>query len=290
MSNDSRSLARLLSLETMVNDQVLRGTRDPRQVADVLQIINDDPGYVDRFFSPQPMQEEVFRIIEEVDLEVDFSLTPEQVFEFCQDKPQKWGTHAYIGQPPIPGVRRVKLYIGQIRSDVYHGNPLVDLMAAVEPEGFSAPGAWVATAYMKARPKWDKNQPYSIYFPPDSASRWSHTRPGDATPSLTSVGHVTIGKPNKGPWENKPHMNAGVGGATICALIRKEPKALTYQFVLEGGSPTDELVEREAKKRLGDVNITKWCVVDDRYFFGAATGRGRKPEDPPLIYVEYTEK
>ena len=67
------------------------------------------------------------------------------------------------------------------------------------------------------------------------------------------------------------------------------PKSLTYQFVLDPGSPTDELVEREAKKRLGNVNITNWCVVDDRHFFGAVHGRGRKPEDPPLIYVEYTE-
>ncbi len=68
------------------------------------------------------------------------------------------------------------------------------------------------------------------------------------------------------------------------------PKVLKYQFVLEGGSPTDESVEREAKRLLGAVSISRWYVVDDRHFFGAVTGRGRKPEDPPLIYVEYTKK
>lgn len=210
MSNNSRSLARLFSLEAMVNDQVLRGTRSPYQVAEVLQVIIDDPEYAQRFFPPEPVQTEPFKILEEIDLEVDFSLTSEQVLDLCQNEEgnRRHGgkrVWAEIGQPPFSDVRHVRFVVGQAGHGI---NGFGALKKHVNDQGLVEPGAWVAVAYAKLRPKWDKSQHYKIVFPLGQAED-----PCDS---------VIVGRRSRGPWKNHCHLASIYGVPMIYGLIRKD--------------------------------------------------------------------
>ena len=49
---DSNQFGRMLGLQADIEKMVLRGTRDPKVVADVLQVVNDDPGFVGRLLQP----------------------------------------------------------------------------------------------------------------------------------------------------------------------------------------------------------------------------------------------
>lgn len=218
-------LGRFFKLQLTVNGLVVESKRDVGEVARVLQLINDDPLFIDKIAWPsdEPEQTEDFRVIEELDLPVDYSISPDVILRasntFCDRLPPE--KYTYIGELPELGTRTVRLVIGTLHERIAHLRYQVaqqeEFARWLREHSFADAGAWTAFAYIDFRAKYNKKVG-TIFFAKGLSSRWQH--PDYYKPDeLRETGEILVSKQKSGPWVNVCSMCAGAFGFSTVAFI-----------------------------------------------------------------------
>ena len=115
----------------------------------------------------------IFTIEEVVELEVDDSTSPDEIFLRREGhNPADW---EYLGTRPEPGTRKVKVAIGHLNRS-WTEEKVAKLLAKPDCP-LKGSGAWVREAFLKARPSYDGKG--WIGFPDSESSRWRYRSDGN---------------------------------------------------------------------------------------------------------------